>query len=86
MEARNGQHIRVSKHEIVLKSTNFSLTSLGYKHGDIRVQHRFRPSEKSGTIPTERSSLAIAQTTIKNAESNSSRAKEGGGLQDGEID
>jgi hypothetical protein len=68
-KGRKGRATDASAHEVVLKSTNYSLTSLGFRHGNIRVKQRARSVTKSGTSFTARSSLTISHTTITLEES-----------------
>jgi hypothetical protein len=85
-KSRNEQATVASEHEVVLKSTNYSLTSLGFRHGDIRVKRRPRSATKSGTISTARASFTISHTTIDQAGSSLTRLEDEHGLADEELD
>jgi hypothetical protein len=86
MEITKARYTKVRKHELVLKSTNFSLTSLGYRHGDIRVQRRPGLASDSGANSTARSDLTMSHASRNQIESNTSRVEDGDGLQDEELD
>lgn len=86
LEVGRAQYTSVSKSEVVLKSTNFSLTTSRFKHGDIRMERRLRSSKKSGTNYTARASLADSQYTSDQAESSNSRLKNDDGAADQELD
>jgi hypothetical protein len=86
MEITRARYTRVRKHELVLKSTNFSLTSLGYRHGDIRVQPRPPLASDSGANSTARSGLTMSHASRNQIESSTSRVENGDGSQDEELD
>jgi hypothetical protein len=86
MEMTKARYTRVRKHELVLKFTNFSLTSLGYRYGDIRVQWRPRLASDSGANSTARSGLTMSHASRNQIGSRTSRVEDGDGLQDEELD
>jgi hypothetical protein len=57
VEARNGRATDASDHEVVLKSTPYSLTSFSFRHGDIRVKRHSRPISESARNSSARPSL-----------------------------
>jgi hypothetical protein len=85
-KARKGRVTDASEHEVVLKSTNYSPTSLGFRHGDIRVKRRARSVTRSGSSYTASSSLTISRTTIDRTESSTTRINDEDRPADDELD
>ena len=85
-KARKGRAADANEHEVILKSTNYSLTSLGFRHGNIRVKRRARSVTRSGSSFTASSSLTISRTTIDRIESSTTRIGDEDRPADDELD